>query len=58
MTGVKVISYKPNPAAHAVYAELYQLYKQLHDSFGVAGTCADLSGIMKQLLDLKQRVSG
>lgn len=57
MTGVKAISYRPNPAAHAVYAELYALYKRLHDSFGVAGTCADLSGVMKELLAIKQRVT-
>jgi L-ribulokinase len=59
MTGVKPdVVYQPNPANQAVYAELYGLYKQLHDSFGIAGTCRDLSGVMKRLLDLKQRVSG
>jgi L-ribulokinase len=57
MTGVKDIVYHPNPQAHAVYQELYQLYMSLHDSFGVEGTCADLTGVMKQLLDLKQRVT-
>lgn len=56
MTGVKPVSYRPDPAAHAVYAELYALYKRLHDSFGVAGTRDDLSDVMKRLLDIKQRL--
>ncbi|HEY1489399.1 MAG TPA: ribulokinase, partial [Verrucomicrobiae bacterium] len=34
MTGLKPAIYKPNPKAHAVYQELYALYKQLHDAFG------------------------
>jgi L-ribulokinase len=57
MTGVKSATYEPDPARHAVYAELFALYRQLHDSFGVAGTTNDLTGIMKQLLQIKQRVS-
>ena len=58
MTGVKDVVYRPNPEAHAVYAELYKLYMQLHDAFGIEGHCASLYGVMKGLLDMKQRVAG
>ena len=56
MTGVKETKYVPNPAAHAVYAQLYALYKRLHDAFGVKGTQDDLSDVMKVLLDIKSEV--
>jgi len=32
MTGVKDLRYDPIPENHAIYAELYPLYKRLHDS--------------------------
>ncbi len=57
MTGVKAIKYVPNPEAHAVYAQLYALYKRLHDAFGVKGTQDDLSDVMKVLLDIKGEAS-
>ena len=36
MTGVKKKVYSPAKERAAVYAELYPLYKQLHDAFGQA----------------------
>ncbi len=54
MTGVKERVYRPNPEAQAVYAELYALYKRLHDSFGVAGTTDCLADVMKKLLEIKR----
>jgi L-ribulokinase len=57
MTGVKVQKYQPDPCRHAVYAELYKLYKRLHDSFGVAGHCQPLADVMKKLLDIKHDVA-
>ena len=57
MTGVQALRYDPDPENHAVYTELYPLYKRLHDAFGVEGTQDDLSDVMKVLLDLKQRVT-
>lgn len=50
-------TYTPDPANAAAYAELYALYRQLHDAFGIKGTQADLSGVMKDLLRIKQQVS-
>ena len=55
MTGVKSAVYRPRKAAASVYAELYDLYRALHDSFGVAGTKADISHVMKQLIAIRDR---
>src|SRR5882672_2182572 len=49
MTGLKSRIYKPNPEAHAVYAELYQIYRQLHDAFGTGQWNGNLSSVMKRL---------
>ena len=57
MTGVKDVVYRPDAESHAAYAELYELYKALHDSFGIAGTRQDISGVMKKLLEMKQRAT-
>ena len=57
MTGVKDVIYRPNPGNHAVYTQLYGLYKRLHDSFGVEGHAEALHDVMKALLDIKKRVS-
>jgi L-ribulokinase len=55
MTGVKDVRYVPNPEAQAVYGELYELYKRLHDTFGVRGHCDCLYDLMKKLLDIKAK---
>lgn len=55
MTRVKDIVYKPDPKQHAVYNELFALYKQVHDAFGGVDRQADLSAIMKELLAIKER---
>lgn len=53
MTAVRDEVFTPAPERRAVYDRLYALYHQLHDAFGVAGTSSDLSGVMKELLDLR-----
>ena len=53
MTGLKPKVFKPNPKAHAVYKEIYALYKQLHDAFGTTGWKGNLHGVMKKLLDIR-----
>ncbi len=57
MTGVKPTIFKPIPENVAIYAELYQLYRQLHDSFGVQGHSADISNVMKDLLVIKEKAN-
>ena len=56
MTSLKQKRFTPDPAAHAVYDELYGLYRELHDSFGgVPGARSDLGTLMKRLLALRER---
>ena len=55
MTGLKPKVFKPNPKAHAVYKEIYALYKQLHDAFGTTGWKGNLSNVMKELLDIRAK---
>jgi len=49
MAQVKDKTYKPNPAAHAVYAKLFAEYKQLHDYFGRGA-----NDVMKRLKAIKE----
>jgi L-ribulokinase len=56
MTGLKPVVYKPNPKAHAIYRQLYALYKELHDAFGTKDWNGNLYGVMKQLIDIRNRV--
>jgi len=48
--------YEPNPEAAAVYDELYGIYSEIHDGFGVAGESFDHYEAMKKLLAVAQRV--
>jgi L-ribulokinase len=59
MTSLKPESYEPVTENRAVYDQLYALYRELHDSFGGLTKSADLSQVMKRLLDIKyaQRAS-
>ena len=56
MTGLKPRGFKPNPQAHAVYRELYGLYRKLHDAFGTREWSGNLHDVMKALIDVRQRV--
>ncbi len=57
MTSLKSERFTPNPAASAVYDELYAMYRELHDVFGaVPQAKADLPTLMKRLLSLRERV--
>ncbi len=53
MTGLKPKIYKPDAKAHAVYKELYVLYRQLHDAFGTKEWKGNLSGVMKKLIEIR-----
>jgi len=54
MAGLKKKTFTPIPENVVVYQKLYQLYKQLHDGFGIKGHSQDLSGVMKELLEIKE----
>jgi len=47
--------YRPDPANHAVYQELYGLYRTLHDAFGDADWSGSLHHVMKELIALRER---
>lgn len=55
MTGLKPRVFKPDPKAHAVYRELYVLYRKLHDAFGTREWNGNLYDVMKQLLEIRNR---
>jgi len=56
MTSLKPRVFKPNLVAHAVYRELYALYKKLHDAFGTRDWSGNLHDVMKQLIAIRSRV--
>jgi L-ribulokinase len=53
MTSLKSESFKPIPEHRVIYDQIYALYRELHDSFGGLSKSADLSNVMKGLLDIK-----
>jgi L-ribulokinase len=55
MTGADKI-YEPIPDNHNVYKNIYKLYKQLHDGFGVKDKTFSMYNIMKDLLDIRDSV--
>jgi L-ribulokinase len=57
MTKLNPVSYQPDPDRHKIYSDLYQLYRQLHDAFGGLSRAADLSRVMKDLIQIKQIAS-
>lgn len=57
VTAVREKVYHPIPENQSVYAELYALYRTLHDAFGTAGWSGRINHVMKQLLDIRARQS-
>ncbi len=57
MCGLKAKTFKPDKKAHQVYSQIYTLYKKMHDSLGVKGTAQDISGVMKDLLAIKEKAN-
>ncbi|MCF8241370.1 MAG: ribulokinase [Melioribacteraceae bacterium] len=55
MTGIGK-TYLPNPENKKVYAELYELYKQLYDGFGIRNNNISMHNIMKHLLEIRDSV--
>ncbi len=49
--------YYPIPENQATYAELYTLYRTLHDAFGTTEWSGKINHVMKQLLDIRARQS-
>ena len=55
MTGINK-TYNPIPENHNVYKEIYKLYKRLHDGFGTKETTGNYFNVMKDLLDIRDKV--
>lgn len=55
MTSLKQKRFEPRAAARQTYDELYGIYRQLHDAFGLpAGSRPELASLMKRLLAIKE----
>src|SRR5271167_129501 len=57
MTSLKPRRYKPDAARRKVYDKIYALYLQLQDAFGGVKKEADLSGVMKELIRIKEEAN-
>jgi L-ribulokinase len=55
MCGVKDTVYRPDAKAHAVYAEMYKIYRELHDAFGTSAWSGKLNHVMKDLIRLREQ---
>jgi len=47
--------FEPDTSAFQVYQELYRLYRQVHDAFGINTDSGNLYNVMKDLLALRDR---
>ena len=56
MTALHPRVFAPDPQSQAVYNRLYPLYRRLHDAFGIRGSQVELSGVMKELLTIRDEV--
>jgi L-ribulokinase len=57
MTSLKEKRFTPDPSAHAVYNQLYAIYRELHDEFGNVAN-VNLGSVMKRLLEIRHLASG
>ena len=58
MTGVLDKKYTPDPKAWPMYERLYQMYRRLHDVFGIRDRQDSLYDVMKELLTIRDEVRG
>ena len=57
MTGTGKV-FEPQEEEHAVYQEIYRLYRQLHDAFGTRAWSGSMHNVMKELLAIRDRQRG
>ena len=53
VTGIREV-YRPDKINHAVYRDMFKLYRQLHDAFGIPAWSGSLSFVMKDLIALRE----
>ena len=56
LTGTKERQYRPNQTAQSIYDMLYELYRRLHDAFGIPLARPELNTAMKELLMIRDEV--
>ena len=57
MCGTKDITYTPIEENQKIYTQLYKLYMQLHDAFGIKDSSASIANVMKDLLAIKENAN-
>ena len=53
MTAVQDVVFQPDPARRKTYDQLYALYREMHDAFGVQGAGGNMYRVMKSLLEIR-----
>lgn len=54
MTGYKQRVFTPQAGSVAVYQQLYALYEQVHDAFGISDSGTSLHNVMKALISIRE----
>jgi L-ribulokinase len=54
MTSLRSEVFSPEPENHRIYDRLYALYRALHDAFGGMSSTADLTRVMRELIEIRQ----
>lgn len=54
MAGVRPDCYLPRPESVRIYRELFQLYKDMHDAFGMSSEPVPLRHVMKRLIKIRE----
>lgn len=57
MTRVSGVSYSPDPEKTMIYNQLFSLFRNAHDSFGIKDNRLDMYALMKSLIYIKDEVS-
>jgi len=57
MCGIKETTFKPISENQKVYQQLYSLYSQLHNAFGLESYSGKMANVMKNLLNIKDSVT-
>lgn len=57
MTKVSGVSYSPDPEKTMIYNQLFSLFRNAHDSFGIKDNRLDMYALMKSLIYIKDEVS-
>lgn len=55
---VKDVVYNPRKEDREIYNRLYNLYKELHDIFGTKEASYNLYHVMKDLIEIRDKVKG